>query len=213
MNQTNQTNQMNLGQSEPNEPAQLSAPGKINFSFSEAQLRAKVSQKTYQRAQEYVMQFTHQTIQGNEISGKVEGNYGTYTTFLHVSDKGDFLEGRCSCRAADQDFCKHSAALGLTYLATPESFVQKEKAGKAGKVAREEIKSLDDVAAYLKRVTLDELVKELKARGTSQKSLLEILKMNPNLFSSAKRCEQRGRYYNFLNALKLACLYLLKMEK
>lgn len=42
----------------------------------------------------------------------------------------------------------------------PESFVQKEK---AGKVAREEIKSLDDVAAYLKRVILDELVKELKA--------------------------------------------------
>lgn len=71
-----------------------------NIHFTEAQLRAQVSAKTYQRAQEYVGQFTHRTIEGNEISGKVEGNYGTYTTFLDVS--GNWLEGWCSCWAADE---------------------------------------------------------------------------------------------------------------
>ena len=171
--------------------------------FIEAQLRAQVSAKTYQRAQEYVAYFTHRTIDGNEISGKVEGNYGTYTTFLDAS--GSWLEGRCSCRAADEMFCKHAVALGLTYLKSPESFITKEKVG------RREITSLDDVADYLDSVTLDELVKELKARNITQKRITEILNMNPNLFSSAKRCEQRGRYYNFLNALKLACLYFLEL--
>ena len=40
--------------------------------FTEAQLRAQVSAKTYQRAQEYVGYFTHRTINENEISGQKE---------------------------------------------------------------------------------------------------------------------------------------------
>jgi len=43
-----------------------------NIHFTEAQLRAQVSAKTYQRAQEYVGRFTHRTIDGNEISGQKE---------------------------------------------------------------------------------------------------------------------------------------------
>lgn len=119
---------------------------KINV--TESLLRSKVSTQTYQRAQEYVEQFACRTIDGGEISGKVEGNYGIYITFLEVSDNR--LEGRCSCRAADDMFCKHAVALGLTYLESPDSFVKKEKVG------RREITSLDDVVGYLDSVTLDE---------------------------------------------------------
>ena len=173
-----------------------------NIAFSELQLRSRVDAKTYQRAQEYVGHFTHRTIDENEISGKVKGNYGTYITFHRVSE---WLEGRCSCQAADEMFCKHSVALGLTYLEAPESFKKKKKVG------RKEITGLDDISRYLSSVTLDDLVKELKGKGITQKRIIEILNMNPGLFSSAKRCEQRGRYYNFLGALKLSCLYLLDL--
>jgi uncharacterized Zn finger protein len=174
-----------------------------NIAFSELQLRSRVDAKTYQRAQEYIGHFTHRTIDENEISGKVKGNYGTYTTFLRVSDR--YLEGRCSCQAADEMFCKHSVALGLTYLEAPENFKKKKKVG------RKEITGLDDISHYLSSVTLDDLVKELKEKGITQKRTIEILNMNPGLFGSAKRCEQRGRYYNFLGALKLSCLYLLDL--
>ncbi|MBI2191994.1 MAG: hypothetical protein HYU36_08425 [Planctomycetes bacterium] len=101
--------------------------------------------------------------------------------------------------------CKHAAALGLTYLHDPGSFKDIPKTN------RTEVRALADVSKFLKGTSLDALVEELRARGITQKQVVEILGINSGLFGSAKRLEKRGRRYGFLNACKLACAYLLEV--
>lgn len=72
------------------------------------------------------------------------------------------------------------------------------------------MKSLEDVDAYLRCTTLDELLKELKAAGVAQKDFAESIGMNPRHLSSIKSSELRNRYYNELGATKLACLWVIE---
>ncbi len=56
----------------------------------------------------------------NKLTGIVEGNYGNYQTSFQYLQTGN-LRTSCSC-PAEMYFCKHAAALGITYLREPETF-------------------------------------------------------------------------------------------
>ncbi len=80
--------------------------------------------------------------------------------------------------------CKHAAALGLTYLREPASFRKMAASDRA------EFRALASVSKLLEGTSLERLVAQLRARGITQK---------------------RGRPYGFLNACKLACVFLLEV--
>lgn len=179
------------------------AVSRSRFPLTEKELRNSFDPKTWGRAQDYVGAFENPEATSREIRGNVTGNYGTYTAILRRI--GDSLEFACSCPAADDMDCKHAAALGLTYLRDPGVFQEMAKADRA------EVRAVADVSKFLKGSTLERLVEELRARGITQKQVIEILGINSGLFGSAKRLEERGRRYGFLNACKLACAYLLEV--
>lgn len=173
----------------------------LKFRLATSELHELFDSETWDRARGYVGAFSSTQASPREIRGEVTGHHGTYTTFLRRV--GDSLECACSCLAASEMNCKHSAALGLTYLRDSRSF--------QAMAARDriEIRALKDVHKFLERTTLEDLVEEIRDRGITQKQVVQILGINAGLFGSAKRLEKRGRRYGFLNACKLACAYLL----
>ena len=73
-----------------------------------------------------------------------------------------------------------------------------------------QIQTLDDVRTHLQSMTLDALLKELKAQGMTQKALAESIGMNTRHLSAIKSSELRNRYFNELGTTKLACLWVLE---
>jgi hypothetical protein len=154
------------------------------------------------KAAGYVGQFFERTRSGGKIVAKVEGNHGVYTVSIEVKDKT--LHSACSCYIGGSGGCHHCHALGMTFVQKPGSFKTITKKG------RENVETFDDVRVYLKGVTLESLLKELKSQGITQKAFAESIGMNPRHLGSIKRCELRNRYYNELGATKLACLWVLE---
>jgi uncharacterized Zn finger protein len=154
------------------------------------------------KVQRYVGKFFERTRTGNKIAAKVHGNYGVYTVSIKV--KGKEAHSTCSCYIGKGGGCHHCSALAGTFLNSPDSFKVVEK-----KELRK-VMSLEDVDAYLRGTTLDELLKDLKAAGVAQKDFASIIGMNPRHLSSIKSSELRNRYYNELGATKLACLWVIE---
>jgi hypothetical protein len=63
---------------------------------------------------------------------------------------------------------------------------------------------------YLRGVTLDDLIEQLRAIGITQKAFAESLGMNTRHLSAVKSSERRNRYFNELGAIKVACLWFLE---
>ncbi len=74
----------------------------------------------------------------------------------------------------------------------------------------EDVSDLNDLKKCLGRTTLDSLLKQLRARGITQKALAECIGMSARNLSSVRTSELRNRYYNELGAAKLACLWVLE---
>src|SRR6266511_5107437 len=89
------------------------------FHLTEMQLAQASDEKTFHRAQPYVREFTHRLRSGQTIGGRVAGPHCIYTVSLTV--EGSNLTSACTCRA-EEAFCKHVIALGLTYIEEPQSF-------------------------------------------------------------------------------------------
>src|SRR5919198_799285 len=89
------------------------------FHLTEMQLAQAVDEKTFQRAQPYVREFTHRLRSGQTIGGRVAGPHGIYTVSLTVD--GSTMTAACTCKA-EEAYCKHVIALGLTYIEEPQSF-------------------------------------------------------------------------------------------
>jgi hypothetical protein len=153
----------------------------------------------------YVGKFFERTRAENKIAAKVHGNYGVYTVSIKV--KGKETHSACSCYIGKGGGCHHCHALARTFLNSPDSFNVVEK-----KELRK-VMSLEDVDAYLRGTTLDELLKVLKAAGVAQKDFAAIIGMNPRHLSSIKSSELRNRYYNELGATKLACLWVIEHSR
>ena len=114
------------------------------------------------------------------------------------------LSSACSCYIGKQGYCHHCHALALTFLNDPQAFVELKTR------PLHEVRQLSDLEEYLRGVTLESLLDELKASGVTQKAFAETIGMNPRHLSSIKSSELRNRYYNELGATKLACLWVLE---
>jgi uncharacterized Zn finger protein len=149
----------------------------------------------------YVGKFFDRQRTGKKIMARVVGNHGTYTVSLSV--KARRADGACSCYVG-RDGCHHCVALAKTFLDDPESFM-----AVAGK-RRRNIRTLDDLASYLKGVTLARLIDQMKERGVTQTAFAESIGMNPRHLAAIKSSEARHRYFNELGATKLAVLWVIE---
>jgi len=154
-----------------------------------------------EKVQRYVGKFFDATRLGTKIAAQVEGNHGIYRVTLEAREGRLF--SACSCYIGKHGSCHHCHALGLTFLAHPEHFrVLKTR-------LLEDVHSLPELEEYLRGVTLDELVDQLKARGITQKAFAASIGMSTQHLSAVKASERRNRYFHELGALKLACLWVL----
>lgn len=157
------------------------------------------------KAKNYVDKFSDCSRIGKKIVGKVKGNHGTYTVSILV--EGEAVSSACSCYIGGDGGCHHCIALGMTFLRDPKSF----------KISRSKnlknVRTPNELKGYLKKITLDKLLKDLKANGITQKAFANSIGMNPGHLSSIKSSELRNRFYNELGATKLACLWVLENLK
>src|SRR5215475_11377316 len=149
----------------------------------------------------YVGKFFDRQRIAKKIAARVVGNHGTYTVSLSVKDGR--ADGACSCYVG-RDGCHHCAALAKTFMDNPESFVA------VARKRRRNIRTLDDLASYLKGVTLAKLIDQMKERGVTQTAFAESIGMNPRDLAAIKSSEARHRYFNELGATKLAVLWVIE---
>jgi uncharacterized Zn finger protein len=149
----------------------------------------------------YVGKFFDRHRIGKKIMARVVGNHGTYTVSLSVKDGR--ADGACSCYVG-RGGCHHCVALAKTFMDNPESFVA------VARKRRTNIRTLDDLASYLKGVTLAKLIDQMKERGVTQTAFAESIGMNLRHLAAIKSSEARHRYFNELGATKLAVLWVIE---
>lgn len=155
-----------------------------------------------EKAKRYVGQFIGATRFGTKITAKVNGNHGTYTVSVQVSETG--LTSACSCYIGKHGGCHHCQALAITFLQDTTKFRELKQR------KLEDVGELADIPEYLRSVTLDELIQELKRKGITQKAFAEGIGMSSQKLSAIKSSERRNRYFHELGATKLACLWVME---
>jgi uncharacterized Zn finger protein len=158
------------------------------------------SSKPSSKAKAYIGKFFNTQLRDSVILAKVAGNHGTYTVSLAL--EGNRLEAHCSCYKGG--YCHHSEALAHTYVMNAKDFkIVKSKTLK-------QVKTLDDLNGYLKGVTLENLIQQLKSKGITQKDFAESVGMSTRHLSAVKSSELKNRYFHELGATKLACLWVIE---
>lgn len=153
------------------------------------------------KVERYVGKFWNRQRRERRITAVVRGNHGDYNVVIEAQEAG--LWSACSCYIGKHGYCHHCAALGLTFLAEPDSFVAIEKVEKTA------VTDLDTLQAYLDSVTLDELTKQMRAKGITQKAFCEAVGMGSGHLTAVKSSELRNRRFHELGAIKLAVLWVL----
>lgn len=154
------------------------------------------------KVKRYVGQFWDRTRRDRRITAVVEGNHGDYNVVIEAQASG--LWSACSCYIGKHGSCHHCVALGLSFLAEPDSFVVIEK------VERTAVSDLNTLQAYLNSVTLAELMSQLREKGMTQKAFCESIGMSSRHLSTIKSSEQRNRHFHELGATKLAVLWVME---
>ncbi|BAI80684.1 conserved hypothetical protein [Deferribacter desulfuricans SSM1] len=172
--------------------------------LTEDQLRNICSPINLQRAENYVGKFFDCKIQDNTIYGKIKGNHGIYNVSLKIDS--DPLEYSCECKTSKEMFCKHAAALGLTYIYTPWVFETDEK------LERDQIKTLDELSFYLKTTKLKHLIDELRTKGVGIAKLAEITGISLQQIAAILKDDENDKYHVLTDPLKLACLYIIEKD-
>jgi hypothetical protein len=175
----------------------------MNNSVSSLQkaIRSTWSGTPGEKARRYIGKFYALERIGERISGKVEGNHGTYTVSIQVD--GSRVSSTCGCYIGKHGNCHHCDALARTFFQNPAAFVEVISKDKAN------LSTLNDLPDYMKTTTLETLLSELKAKGITQKAFAESIGMNPRHLGAVKSSELRNHYFNELGAIKLACLWML----
>ena len=102
-------------------------------SFSASDVQHRVGQASFDRGRRY---FRDRAIfdvrrEGRTLKAACHGSLPD-PYYLHVTfDEGGITEADCSCPVGDGGFCKHVAALLLTWLADPDVFVETEPVDQA----------------------------------------------------------------------------------
>lgn len=180
----------------------MSATAQMDLNELKNIIEANWSRISHPKVRLYIGKFFERTRTDNKIAAKVHGNYGVYLVSIEVKDTG--TRSACSCYVGKGGGCHHCSALAHTFLNSPDSFKVIERK------TLQRTPALEDISDYLRGVTLDELLKELKASGIAQKDFAEAIGMNPRHLSSIKSSELRNRFYNELGATKLACLWMIE---
>ncbi len=160
------------------------------------------SQPPGDKAKAYIGTFFNCQRIGSKIMAQVEGNHGTYTVSIQAKEQE--VTSACSCYIGQDGFCHHCAALAVTFLKNPTLFTEI----KAKPLA--EIADPADLHTYLKSVTLESLLQQLKAGGMTQKAFAESIGMSTQHLAAVKSSELKNRYFHELGATKLACLWFME---
>ncbi|WP_022850037.1 SWIM zinc finger family protein [Limisalsivibrio acetivorans] len=171
--------------------------------LSEEQLKNISTPINLQRAENYVGKFVDCSIEGNVLKGTIKGNHGSYTSELVIDT--DPIEFKCDCENAKEVFCKHAAALGLTYIYTPWVFASE-------KIERSKINSFEDIKFYIKTTTLKELIEELRGKSIGSAQIAELNGISLQQLSAIVKDDLSGKHHTLTDPLKLACLYLLEKQ-
>lgn len=148
------------------------------------------STQTEPKVRNYVKQFRNRQRLGDKLSAVVTGNHGDYTVSIVLIDGR--IQSACSCYVGKGGGCHHCAALAVAFLTAPDSFVVVEQ------VALSAVSDLDSLETYLKSVTLDDLMKQLRKQGITQKAFCESIGMTSRHLSAVKSSEKRNRHYHEL---------------
>lgn len=165
-------------------------------------LEKAVSELTLQRVGGYIGNFYDCCIDGRTITGKVKGNHGEYSVSVTIGDNGDIAAYSCLCKRSSAEFCKHAAALGITFMENPWLFHAKS-------IDKTEIKSFNDLRYYLSITTLKDMVSSLKTNGLNLSDLAYLLNVSVSQLSSVIKEDMAGKIHLLTEPVKLACLYLL----
>lgn len=170
--------------------------------LTEDQLKNICTSLNMQRAENYVGKFHNCRIDGHYLKGIIKGNHGNYEVSLKIDS--DPLGYKCECKTATSMFCKHSAALGLTYIYTPWLFVTSEK------IDRNSITNNEELQYYIRTTNLKDFVDELKNCCIGVAKFADLAGISIHQLSSIIKDEQRGKYHLLTDSLKLSCLYLIE---
>lgn len=173
--------------------------------LSEDHLRQVSDSLVLQRAENYVGKFVDCSLDENLLKGTIKGNHGAYTTTLALECNP--LNFSCDCNNSKEDFCKHAAALGMTYIYTPWVFATKKK------LERKNISTFDDIKFYIKTTTLKSLLDEVRAKNISSSQVADLAGISIQQLSSIVKEDQSGKTHVLTDPLKLTCLYLLNCPK
>jgi uncharacterized Zn finger protein len=168
-------------------------------------IRSHWSAAPSDKARRYIGKFFQSMRVGSKIVAKVEGNHGTYAVSIDAGSGR--VSSACSCYIGKGGFCHHCEALAHTFLRNPDAFQEIQPP------AREAIRNLADVQAYLQGVTLETLLAELKANGITQTAFAASIGMSTRHLSAVKAGELRNHFFNELGSTKLACLWVLEHVK
>lgn len=170
--------------------------------LTEEQLKNISTSINLQRAENYVGKFHNCSVDSSHIKGTIRGNHGDYTVTLKIDT--DPIEFECECEKGKSIFCKHAAALGLTYIYTPWEFASNQK------IDRNSIRTTDEIKFYIKTTPLKQLLDELKKIEVSISELADLSGITMKQISSIVKEDTRGKHHTLTDPLKLSCLYLLE---
>lgn len=169
--------------------------------LTEEQLRNISTGINLQRAENYVGKFFDCRLEGGLLKGKIKGNHGIYDVELRIDS--DPLSFVCQCKTSKEMFCKHAAALGLTYIYTPWAFETDNK------IERKSISSVEELQFFLRTTKMKTLLDELRKCCVGLAKLSELTGIPVQQISAITKDDLNGKYHTLTDPLKLSCLYLL----
>jgi uncharacterized Zn finger protein len=173
--------------------------------LSEENLKQVSDSLVLQRAENYVGKFIDCTLENSRLKGTIKGNHGAYTTTLALDSEPMIFS--CDCNNSKEEFCKHAAALAMTYIYTPWVFATSKK------LERKQIKTFDDIKFYIKTTTLKSLLDEVRAKNISSSQVANLVGISIQQLSSIVKEDQNGKNHVLTDPLKITCLYLLNCPK
>lgn len=119
------------------------------LAITESDIEARVGAQSFERGQDYAAEgaiFSARR-QGMTLKANCTGSYNN-SYRLHVTfDASGIAEANCSCPVGDGGYCKHIAALLLTWIESPDLFTAQEETG-----AALEQRGKDELIALIKQM-------------------------------------------------------------
>lgn len=170
--------------------------------LTEEQLKNISTSINLQRAENYVGKFHNCSIDGSVIKGTIRGNHGDYNVSLKIDS--DPIEYECDCEKGKDLFCKHAAALGLTYIYTPWVFASNQK------LDRKSLRTTEEVKFYIKTTPLKQMLEELKKIEVSISQLSDLSGISMKQISGIVKEDNNEKHHMLTDPLKLSCMFLLE---